>query len=50
MKYINEWKYKIYVDRHDGKGMELSAWYDNVRDAWKEAQFLKSKGYEVEIR
>ena len=44
------YRYKVYADRHNGRGMELSAWYDNIKDAQKEARFLRSKGYTVEIR
>ena len=43
-------KYKVYVDRKDGKGFELAAWYDDIKSAQKEARFLRSKGYDVEIR
>lgn len=44
------YRYFIYVDRRDGKGAELAAWYDEMEDARKEVAFMKKKGYEVEIR
>lgn len=44
------YRYLIYVDRHDGKGKELAAWYDDIKAARREARFLQNKGYDVEIR
>ena len=47
-KTVRDYRYHIYVTR--GESTELAAWYDDKKKADKEAKFLKSKGYQVEVR
>jgi hypothetical protein len=46
---IKDFKYHIYVDRGDGKP-ELASWYNDKKAADKEANFMKKKGYKVEVK
>ena len=50
VKMVTDYRYHIYADRNNGRGMELAAWYDTYKQARKEANFLASKGFKVEIR
>lgn len=46
---VKDFKYHIYVDRGDGKP-ELASWYNDKKEADKEARFMKKKGYKVEVK
>lgn len=50
MKAANEYRYQVYVDRKNDGNTELAAWFDDKKNADKEAVFLRRKGYAVEVR
>ncbi len=47
-KMVKDFRYHVYADY--GKGMHLAAWYDDKKKADKEARFLRSRGYQAEVR
>lgn len=49
VKMYTEYKYHVMCDSGNGKP-EVAAWYDDKKQAEKEAKFLKGKGYKVEIK
>ena len=49
MVTVNNYRYHIYAVQEDGTE-ELKAWYNDLKSAQKELQFLRKRGYNVVIK